>query len=219
VNFVFELYRNLTTPESLVVLLSTAFSGWWGYALLFAIVFCETGLLFGFFLPGDSLLFTVGVVAGAGELNLAIIVVTLVLAAVVGDGVGYLLGRHIGVRIFNRRDSLFFKRRHLLRAQAYYEKHGGKTIVYARFVPIVRTFAPFLAGVVGMNYRKFVVLNVTGAVLWVLLLTMAGNFLGSVPVVRVHFEKVIFAVILLSLLPFAFESMRQLRREGAKTRS
>src|SRR5262245_11093048 len=139
---VIDALRILTTPERLIQLLTTVLSGWLGYAMLFAVVFAETGLLVGFFLPGDSLLFTVGVVAGAGGLDLLTINIVLMIAAIVGDTVGYLLGRQTGPRIFNRPDSRFFKHEHLERTQAFYEKHGGKTIIYARFVPIVRTFAP-----------------------------------------------------------------------------
>ena len=147
-----EALRTLTTPDKLIALLTTVLGGWWGYALLTGIVFAETGLLLGFFLPGDSLLFTVGVVAGAGHLNIVLIVVLLIAAAVMGDAVGYQLGKRAGPPIFNRPDSRLFKQEHLLRTKAFYEKHGGKTIIYARFVPIVRTFAPFVAGVAGMSY-------------------------------------------------------------------
>src|SRR5687768_16440188 len=143
---ILEFLRTLTDPERLIAFLSTVITGWYGYAMLFAIVFAETGLLVGFFLPGDSLLFTVGVVAGAGQLNIWLINLLLIVAAVVGDAVGYLLGRHAGARVFSRPDSRLFRREHLLRTKAFYEKNGGKTIVYARFIPIIRTFAPFVAG-------------------------------------------------------------------------
>ncbi|MBM3769496.1 MAG: hypothetical protein FJW32_29315, partial [Acidobacteria bacterium] len=150
-----EFLRTLTNPDQLRQLLTTVFSGWHGYALLFGIVFSETGLLAGFFLPGDSLLFTVGVVAGAGGLNLPAIMAVLIAAAIIGDGVGYLLGKKAGVGVFKRPDSKLFKREHLIKTQEFYEKHGGKTIIYARFVPIIRTFAPFVAGVANMNYGRF----------------------------------------------------------------
>ena len=205
---VLEFFKSLTHPDGLMQLLTSVFSGWQGYALLFAIVFSETGLLAGFFLPGDSLLFTVGVVAGAGGLNIWAIIGVLIVAAVVGDGVGYLLGRKAGVSVYNRPDSRFFKREHLLRTQAFYEKHGGKTIIYARFVPIVRTFAPFIAGVAQMDYPRFLSFNVFGGIGWVISMTMAGYFLGEVEVVRRHFEKVIVGIVFVSVLPIVLEYFR-----------
>lgn len=205
---VLEFFKSLTHPDGLMQLLTSVFSGWQGYALLFAIVFSETGLLAGFFLPGDSLLFTVGVVAGAGGLNIWAIIGVLIVAAVVGDGVGYLLGRKAGVSVYNRPDSRFFKREHLLRTQAFYEKHGGKTIIYARFVPIVRTFAPFIAGVAQMDYPRFLSFNVFGGIGWVISMTMAGYFLGEVELVRRHFEKVIIGIVFVSVLPIVFEYFR-----------
>src|SRR5436190_1961359 len=159
VHAILDFLRTLTDPERLIQLLSGILAGWPGYALLFAIVFAETGLLVGFFLPGDSLLFTVGVVAGAGDLNVFLITAVLCVAAVVGDAVGYSLGRRGGPHVFNR-DSRFFRREHLLKTKAFYEKHGGKTIIYARFVPIVRTFAPFVAGVAQMPYTRFAAFNI-----------------------------------------------------------
>jgi membrane-associated protein len=205
---VFDFLKSLTNPDGLMQLLSLMFSGWQGYALLFGIVFAETGLLAGFFLPGDSLLFTVGVVAGAGGLNIWAIIGVLIVAAVVGDGVGYLLGRKAGVSVYNRPDSRLFKREHLLRTQAFYEKHGGKTIIYARFVPIVRTFAPFIAGVAQMDYPRFLSFNVFGGIGWVISMTMAGYFLGEVELVRRHFEKVIIGIVLVSVLPIVLEYLR-----------
>lgn len=196
-----EFLRTLTTPEKLIHLLSTVLTGWYGYAALCGIVFSETGLLIGFFLPGDSLLFTVGVVAGAGHLNIVLINVLLVVSAIVGNATGYSLGRRAGPAIFNRPDSLLFKQDHLRATQAFYEKHGGKTIVYAQFVPIIRTFAPFVAGVARMRYVRFASFNVFGAIGWVFSMTMAGYFLGSVPIVRQHFEKVILLIIFISVVP------------------
>ena len=205
---VLDFLKSLTHPDGLMQLLTSVFSGWQGYGLLFAIVFSETGLLAGFFLPGDSLLFTVGVVAGAGGLNIWAIIGVLIVAAVVGDGVGYLLGRKAGVSVYNRPDSRLFKREHLLRTQAFYEKHGGKTIIYARFVPIVRTFAPFIAGVAQMDYPRFLSFNVFGGIGWVISMTMAGYFLGEVELVRRHFEKVIIGIVFVSVLPIVFEYFR-----------
>lgn len=206
-----DFLRTLTNPDQLRQLLTTVFSGWHGYALLFGIVFSETGLLAGFFLPGDSLLFTVGVVAGAGGLNLPAIIAVLIAAAVIGDGVGYLLGRKAGVGVFNRPDSKFFKHEHLVKTQEFYEKHGGKTIIYARFVPIIRTFAPFVAGVANMNYGRFLSYNVFGGIGWGVSMTTLGYLLGDNEIVRKHFEKVIIGIVFISVLPIVFEYLKSRR--------
>ena len=200
-----DFLRALTNPERLIVLLSTLLSGWLGYTFLFVVVFAETGLLIGFFLPGDSLLFTVGVVAGAGQLNIVLVNLLLMAAAIIGDTVGYVLGRKAGPHIFNRPDSRFFKREYLIRTREFYEKYGGKTIVYARFVPIVRTFAPFVAGVGEMKYLHFISYNVFGGIGWVFAMTMLGYELGSVPFVRRYFDKVIILIIFVSVLPTVIE--------------
>jgi membrane-associated protein len=209
-----DFVRSLTDPERLIQLLSTLLSGWLGYAALFGVVYSETGLLVGFFFPGDSLLFTVGVVAGAGQLNIALVIVVLSSAALLGDSTGYFLGRKTGVRIFSRPDSLLFKREYVLRTQKFYEVHGGKTIVYARFLPIVRTFAAFVAGVMQMPYRRFLPYSVCGGIGWVFVMTMLGYELGSVPLVRRNFDKAILAIIVLSLLPTLFEVLRARRAQG-----
>ena len=173
-----------------------------GYAGLVAIVFVETGLLVGFFLPGDSLLVTAGLLASQGFLNVWVLGVLLSVAAVAGDAVGYSIGRATGPRIFTREDSRFFNRKHLIAAANFYEKHGGKTIVIARFVPIVRTFAPVIAGVAQMTYRRFATYNILGGLLWVWSMLFTGYSLGRyVPGIKDHVEKVIVAVILLSILP------------------
>lgn len=211
-----DLLRTLTDPERLIGLLTTILTGWLGYTMLFAVVFAETGLLMGFFLPGDSLMFTVGVVAGAGYLDIVTINLVLMSAAIIGDTVGYWLGRKTGPHIFNRPDSRLFKREYLLRTQEFYEKHGGKTIVYARFVPIIRTFAPFVAGVGEMRYSRFLFFNIFGGIGWVFALTMLGYMLGSVPLVRAHFEKAIVLIILVSLLPVVIEGWKA--RRGKHTR-
>lgn len=208
---ILEFLKTLTDPERLIALLATVITGWYGYAMLFAIVFAETGLLVGFFLPGDSLLFTVGVVAGAGQLNIWLINLLLIVAAIVGDAVGYMLGRHAGPRVFSRPDSRFFKQEHLLRTKAFYEKHGGKTIVYARFVPIIRTFAPFVAGVAQMPYSRFAAYNIFGGIGWVIAMTMAGYMLGNVPIIRAHFEKVVIGIVLVSVLPIVLEYLKSRR--------
>ncbi len=200
-----EFLHTLTDPEKLIQFLSSTVSGWYGYLLLFAIVFSETGLLIGFFLPGDSLLFTVGVVAGAGGLNIWAINALLIAAAVTGDGVGYLLGKRAGPHIFNRPSSRFFNRQHLDRTHEFYEKYGGKTIIYARFIPIVRTFAPFVAGVAEMSYLKFLSFNIFGGIGWVIAMTTAGYYLGGFPIVRRHFEKVVILIVLISVVPIVLE--------------
>lgn len=206
-----EFLKTLTDPPRLIQFLSTVMSGWLGYATLAAIVFAETGLLVGFFLPGDSLLFTVGVVAGAGQLDIFLINIILIIAAIVGDATGYFLGKQAGPRVFNRPDSRFFKREHLIRTQEFYEKHGGKTIIYARFVPIIRTFAPFVAGVAGMSYARFAAFNIFGGIGWVVLMTVAGYFLGNIPLVQKHFEKVVILIVLISVLPIGIEYWRSRR--------
>lgn len=203
-----DFLRTLTNPERLIHLLSTVMSGWWGYGMLTAIVFAETGLLVGFIFPGDSLLFTIGVVAGAGQLNLGVILLLLTCASMLGDWSGYLLGRRIGPAIFNRPDSRFFKQEYLHRTQAFYDKHGGKTIIYAKFVPIVRTFAPFVAGVANMRYLRFLSFDIFGGIGWVFSMTILGYVLGEVPIVRRHFEKFVLLIIFVSLLPLIMHAIK-----------
>ncbi len=206
-----EFYRTLTTPEKLIELLSTILSGWLGYAALFAIVFSETGLLIGLVLPGDSLLFTVGVVAGAGHLNIFVTNAVLIAAAMLGDSTGYLLGYQTGPRIFSRPDSRLFKQEYVTRTKAFYDRYGGKTILFARFLPIVRTFAAYLAGVGEMPYLRFLPFSICGAVGSVSLLTSLGYGLGGIPLVRRNFDKAILAIVVLSLLPSAIEFWRTRR--------
>lgn len=207
-HWLLDAFRTLTTPERLIQLLSTVLTGWLGYATLAGILFTETGLLVGFVLPGDSLLFTIGVVAGAGQLNLAVIIAVLICASMLGDWCGYLLGRRAGPAIFNRPDSRFFKQEHLRRTEMFYEKHGGKTIIYAKFVPIIRTFAPFVAGVAKMRYARFLPFDIFGGIGWVCSMTILGYFLGEVQFVRRNFEKFVLLVILVSLLPIISHAVR-----------
>lgn len=206
-----EFLRALTDPERLIQLLSTLLSGWLGYATLCAIVFSETGLLLGFFLPGDSLLFTVGVVAGAGQLDIVTVIILLSLSAMIGDSTGYWLGRKTGPRIFSRPDSRFFKQEYVTRTKAFYDRYGGKTIVLARFVPIVRTFAAFIAGVGQMPYLRFLPYSICGGIGWVFAMTMLGYELGSVPFVRRNFDKAILLIIFISLVPTFVELYRAWR--------
>jgi membrane-associated protein len=190
---------------------------WGGMTLLIAIVFAETGLLIGFFLPGDSLLVTAGVFAAAGHLDIWTLLIAVSIAAVVGDQVGYFIGLRTGPRIFTREDSLLFKRAHLIRAHEFYEKHGGKTIILARFVPIIRTFAPVVAGVAEMNYRNFVTYNVVGGILWVWSTSLLGYSLGRVvPDIDRNIHVVIVVVVFLSLLPGVWEYWKARRESGAR---
>jgi len=173
-----------------------------GLVALIVIVFVETGLLVGFFLPGDSLLVTAGIFAARGDLDLVTLNASLSLAAIAGDSVGYWIGVRTGPKIFTREDSLFFNRKHLISAKEFYDRHGGFTIFIARFMPIIRTFAPVVAGVGAMPYRKFIAYNVFGGIFWVLSMTLAGYFLGTlVPNIQERIHLVIAVVIVLSLLP------------------
>jgi|APMI01.1.fsa_nt_gi membrane-associated protein len=193
---------------------------WAGYVGLTAIIFAETGLLVGFFLPGDSLLVTAGLLAADPNfgLNVWLLGGILTVAAIVGDTVGYNVGRATGPRIFTREDSLLFNKQHLLRAQAFYEKHGGKTIILARFMPIVRTFAPVVAGVGRMQYRSFLMYNIVGGVLWIWSMLLIGWVLArTVPGVAKHVEKVILLVVFLSILPGIIAWVRERRRTAARS--
>ncbi|MGD0871522.1 MAG: VTT domain-containing protein [Bryobacteraceae bacterium] len=214
IHAILDFLRSLTNPDRLIHLLATLLSGWLGYAVLFGVVFSETGLLVGFFLPGDSLLFTVGVVAGAGQLKIVQVNVVLMMAAMLGDSTGYLLGRQTGPRIFSRPDSRFFKQEYVRRTKAFYERYGSKTIMFARFLPIIRTFAAFMAGVGQMPYLRFLPFSVCGGVGWVFLMTMLGYKLGNVQFVHNHFDAVILAIIFISLLPTVMHGVKERRRAG-----
>jgi membrane-associated protein len=203
-----EVWTSLTDPDRLIHLLSQVVTGWLGYALLAGIVFAESGLLVGLFLPGDSLMFTVGVVAGAGQLDILQICALLVAASILGDQSGYFLGARTGPAIFSRPDSLLFKQEYVTRTQLFYERHGGKTLIYAKFVPFVRTFAPFMAGVGRMGYWRFLSFNVWGGVGWVLSMTLAGYALGGVPVIRHNFEKVVLGIVFVSVAPLLVQYLR-----------
>ena len=189
----------------------TARHGAWVYGLLFLIVFAETGLVVTPFLPGDSLLFVTGALGGAGVLSTPLAAGLIFAAAVTGDAVNYAIGRWLGPRVFSHRESRWLNPRHLEQTHAFYERHGGKTIVIARFVPIVRTYAPFVAGVGAMGYRQFAAYNVLGAALWVLLVLGAGHFFGGLPLVKDNLKWVILGIIVLSLLPVAWEWWRARR--------
>ena len=190
--------------------------GIWTYAILFLIVFAETGLVVTPFLPGDSLLFAAGALAATTTLHPAILWVLLVVAAIVGDGVNYAIGAHFGERIFAGR-SRFIKREHLERTEEFYAKYGGKTIILARFIPIVRTYAPFVAGAARMEYSRFAFFNVSGALLWVTIFVLGGYWFGNMPVVQENFGLVVIAIIVLSVAPAVYEYVRHRRAQARST--
>jgi membrane-associated protein len=199
-----QLLKVLTDPAALYELVR-----WGGYVALTAIVFTETGLLIGFFLPGDSLLITAGLVAAAGGLDIWLLNGLLSVAAIAGDSVGYAIGYRAGPHIFTREDSRWFNKKHLVRTREFYERHGGKTIILARFIPIIRTFAPVVAGVGRMDYRRFLAFNVLGGIGWVCGLTWAGYLLGqTIPDIGRYIHVVIVVVIVLSLIPIGVEWWR-----------
>lgn len=220
----FHQLRELLNPKIIIETL-LAKGGIFVYFGLIFIIFAETGLAVGFFLPGDSLLVVAGLFAATGKLNLAVLVSTLFVAAVVGDAVGYFTGAKMGPRLFKKQKSLLFRPSHLQKAHAFYEKYGGKTIVIARFVPIVRTFAPLVAGAAEMPYRRFVVFNVAGGFLWITSMLLAGYFLGSLLKSKFgidldeHIEWVVLVVVLLSLLPPFVEFIKSRREKARATRT
>ena len=183
---------------------------WGGLFMLTVIIFAETGLLIGFFLPGDSLLVTAGLLASPsrGLMNIGAMATVLPIAAIVGNSLGYYVGRAAGPRLFTREDSLLFNKKHLYRAHEFYERHGGKTLVLARFMPVIRTFVPVVAGMAEMNFRAFTLYNIVGGYLWILSMIFLGYFIGDIPWVRQNVEKVILLVIFLSILPAIIEYIR-----------
>ncbi len=220
-DFVRDLFHNLH-GKGLEHLIQTG-----GFVVLFSIVFAETGLFFGFFLPGDSLLFTAGALVGAGVLKAPppfpetavaswlMLNAVLMTAAILGDQTGYWFGRKAGRKLFTRRESRFFKREHLLRTQAFYERHGGKTLILARWMPFARTFAPIVAGVAEMEFLEFLKFSVVGGVTWIFSCTTAGFLLGNLEPVKKHFEKVIIVIILLSITPAIIHFWREARHSRA----
>jgi membrane-associated protein len=197
------IWELLTHPDRVVADFVAAY-GKWVYAFLFAIIFVETGLVIMPFLPGDSLLFLVGAFSSQGIFNLWFSLILLFIAAVTGDTLNYMIGKKMGPVVFER-NYKFIKKEHLLKAQAFYEKHGAKAIILARFVPIVRTFAPFIAGVASMNYSRFISYNIIGGVIWVFGITLLGYFLGEIPYIKNNFEKVVLLIVFVSILPIIFE--------------
>jgi membrane-associated protein len=182
--------------------------GLWTYGILFVVIFIETGLVIMPFLPGDSLLFAAGTFAALGALKVGWLILLLSAAAVIGDTVNYWIGHYVGPKVFHQEKSRFFKKEHLDRTHAFYEKHGGKTIIIARFVPIIRTFAPFVAGIGKMSYGRFLAFNVVGGVGWVVLLTGAGYFFGTIPFVKNNYSIAVLAIILISVSPIFVEYIR-----------
>ncbi len=191
--------------------------GPWLYVLLFAVIFCETGLVVTPFLPGDSLIFAVGALAAAegSAIKLPYAVIILILAAVLGDGVNFEIGKYIGPKIFSKETGFWLNKKHLLSAHAFYEKHGGKTIILARFIPIIRTFAPFVAGIGKMTYLHFALYNIAGAAVWVLLFALGGYYFAATPLVQNHFHYVVVAIIVISVLPAVYEFVKA-KVEGAR---
>jgi len=189
--------------------------GVWTYLILFLIIFCETGLVVTPILPGDSLLFATGAFAAAGALDVTTIMILLSIAAIAGDTVNYWIGAYIGPKAFHYENARFFKKEYLVRTHEFYEKHGGKTIIIARFMPIIRTFAPFVAGIGKMSYSHFLSYNVIGGILWISGFVMGGYFFGNIPVVKKNFTLVILAIIFLSILPGLIEYVRHRKRSGA----
>jgi membrane-associated protein len=207
IDYVLHLDRHLS-----VVLESV---GLWSYLLFFAIIFAETGLVVTPFLPGDSLVFTLGALAATGSLNIGWLFVILTAAAILGDSVNYAIGKYFGSIILKKEGAWFLKKEHIDRTHRFYEKYGSKTIVLARFVPIVRTFAPFVAGVGRMNYTRFLTYNVAGGLLWIALFVFGGYFFGNIPVIKENFGLVIIAIIIISILPAVIEVWKEKRRQTA----
>ena len=192
--------------------------GVWAYVIVFIVIFCETGLVVTPVLPGDSLLFALGALAAMGALHIEALLILLCIAAITGDTVNYGIGHYIGPKVFHYEDGRFFKKEYLIKTHRFYEKHGGKTIVIARFMPIIRTFAPFVAGVGAMSYSKFILYNISGGVAWVCLFLLGGYYFGNIPSVKTNFTFVIIAIVIISVLPGVFEYWRQ-RRNSSKEKS
>lgn len=211
-----EFLKSLYNAERLLGLVRMLLASPVGLVGLFGIVFAETGLLVGFFLPGDSLLFSVGVASGAASINVYVLAGILMCAAIIGDNVGYFLGRHAGPRIFSRPKSRFFHPDHLNRTRDFYQKYGARAVVYARFVPIVRTCTPFIAGVARMRYSRFLFFSLFGGIFWIAFMTTLGYKLGQVPLVQRNFEKVVIGIVVLSLLPVVLEARKSRHQGGSR---
>ena len=210
-----DFIHSLTDPDKLIGLLSTVLTGWEAYVVLFLIVFAESGMLIGFFLPGDSMLFTVGVVAGAGKLPVGSTIALLTVASILGDGCGFWLGSTLGYSLFQKSNSRIFRREYLDRTHEFYEQHGGKTIIFAKFLPIIRTFAAFVAGIGKMRYLRFLLFNVVGAAGWVTSMITLGYLLGNIPVVRRNFQTFVIAIFVVSLLPAVSQALKTRKKAPA----
>jgi len=208
IDFVIHIDRHLAE-------LATAY-GPWLFLILFLIIFCETGLVVTPILPGDSLLFVTGAIAATGAFDIHLMVIALIVAAILGDSVNYQIGKAVGLKVFDNPNSRIFKREYLDKTHAFYERHGGKTIIIARFAPIVRTFAPFVAGVGAMTYPKFFAYNVVGGVLWVVSFSYAGYFFGNLPIVKQNLSLLIVAIVVISILPGVIGFIRQKRGSAGK---
>jgi membrane-associated protein len=190
--------------------------GHWLYLILFLVIFAETGLVVFPFLPGDSILFIAGTVVATADLNVHLLVVVLIAAAILGDTINYSIGHYIGPRAFDRADSRWFKQEHLRRTQAFYDRYGGVTIIIGRFVPIIRTFAPFLAGVAGMTYARFLSYNVVGGVAWIVSLVYAGYLFGNIPWVKNNLTLIVFLIVVLSLMPAVITYLKERRAQRGR---
>lgn len=207
-NFITQfIYTVLHLDTSLSIIIQSY--GYWTYLILFLIVFCETGLVVIPFLPGDSLVFAAGAFAAKGDMKLTILFIVLCIAAVLGDTVNYEIGHYIGPKIFKQDNIKFLNKEHLERTHKFYQKYGGKTIIFARFIPIIRTFAPFVAGIGEMGYREFISYNIIGGISWICLFLFGGYLFGNIPVVKNNFTTVIYAIVVISVLPAAIEYVRQ----------
>jgi membrane-associated protein len=206
-NFI-DIFIHLDQHLSLLI---QSFGGW-AYLIVFLVIFCETGLVVTPILPGDSLLFGLGAIAAMGALKVEWLFVMLSIAAIAGDTVNYMIGHYVGPRVFARESGRFFKKEYLERTHRFYEKYGGKTIVIARFVPIIRTFAPFVAGIGSMTYSRFIVYNIVGGISWIALFIFGGYYFGNLSIVKRNFTLVIFAIIFISILPGVIEYVRQRRQ-------
>lgn len=219
-NSLFELVHSLINIDAATINSYANALGPWLYVVLFAVIFAETGLVVTPFLPGDSLLFAVGAVAAHPDspIRLGLVAALLVIAAVLGDAINYAIGRYVGPRVFSRQDSWLLNQKHLAQAHQFYEDYGGVTIILARFIPIVRTFAPFVAGIGRMTYSRFAIYNVTGGAVWILLFLLSGWWFGSNEIIRRNFKLVILAIVVISVLPAVFEIVRARLTPGGHRR-
>lgn len=203
INYLFELFLNI---DKHLLELVTDYNSW-TYLILFFVIFCETGFVIMPFLPGDALLFAAGTLAASGVLNIWLLIVMLCAAAFLGDSVNFSIGKFLGVKVFDK-DYRFIKREHLMKTHEFYEKHGCITIIIARFLPIIRTFAPFIAGIGRMNYSRFILFNLLGGILWICVCTLGGYLFGNMPIVKNNFSYVILAITFISMLPMIIEFLK-----------